>query len=136
MAGAAPACAARAGAGVIRGYAFTGRARTHPSGNAPVPGAGACPGARMPAQVQRGRGRPGPHPRARSRTALRTARLPRARRAHRVQRVLSLIFTAGHLKNSLAIPRVALFVSFELFFYLFFFKRGAKPRNYFLAILH
>lgn len=45
-------------------------------------------------------------PRARSapRTPLLTAGLPRAWRAHRLQPVLCLIFTAGRLKNSLAIP--------------------------------
>lgn len=83
-------------------------------------GAGACRGA--PGAGDARAGAAGPRsPRARSpQSAPRTPLLPRAWRADRLQRVFSFIFTAGHLKNSLAIPRVALFVSSELFCYLFF----------------
>lgn len=97
-----------------------------------------------PRKVQRGCGRPGPHPppppvpapRTAPRTPLLPGCLPKAWRGERPQRVFSLIFTAGHLKNSLAIPRLALFVSSEFFFlFTFSFWGGEKPQNYILAIL-
>lgn len=140
-----PRAGCRAGAGVIRGYGFTRRAQTHPSGKAAAPGGrGPVPalrGARMPAQ---GAARlrtagpahpppPVPTPRTAPRTPLLPGCLPKAWRGERPQRVFSLIFTAGHLKNSLAIPRLALFVSSEFFFsfYFFFFGRGEASKLYF-----
>lgn len=142
MAGATPG-RLQGGGGPCWGGGYSG-IRFHPAGTNPPEWKRGCPGGRglsRGAGARAGAARPrpaGPAPPGRSRAPLRTARLPRAWRADRLQRVLSLIFTAGHSKNSLAVPRVALFVSSELFFYLFFFffKRGAKPRNYFLAILH
>lgn len=115
--------------------------RFHRAGTNPPEWKSSCPGGRGLSRCPGGRGCPrrcsrARSPRARSpQSAPRTPLLPRAWRADRLHRVFSLIFTAGHFKKSLAIPRVALFVSYELFFY-FFFNRGAKPRNYFLAILH
>lgn len=129
MAGATPGrlrgCGGRAGAGVIRGYAFTRRAPTHPSGKAAAPGPEPEPG--WPGRCSP----PGPAPRSF------TAGLPRARRPHRLQPVFVLIFTAGHLKNSLVIPRVALSASSELFFLFVFFKEagGQSLKIIFLVIL-
>lgn len=138
------AAAARAGAGGYSGIRFL-QAGTNPpewksscpGGRGPVP---ALRGVRMPAQVQRGCGRPGPHPPPpvpAPCTPLLTKCLPKAWRGERPQGVFSLMCTAGHLKNSLAIPRVYLLLASEFFFlFTFFIGGGAKPQNYFLAIFH
>lgn len=142
MAGATPG-RLQGGGGPCWGGGYSG-IRFHQAGTNPPEWKSGCPGGRglsrgagMPSQVQRGRARtprartplpaPLPHP-------LRTARLPRAWRAHRLQRLFSPIFTAGHLKNSLVAPRVALFVSSELFFYFIFLREGKASKLFFSSL--
>lgn len=103
------------GQGVIRGYGFTRRARTHPSGKAASSGAGLV--AERSAGVRAGATRPGPHPRG----PRFPHQLPPESVAGRQDPAgLFPYFYSWAFKNSLALPRVALLVSSDFVFICIF----------------
>lgn len=134
MAGATPGrlqgCGGPCWGGGYSGIRFQ-RAGTNPPG-----WKSSCPGAGMAAQVQRGCGRPGPRPPG-PLPAARSSPLPPESGAARPTSACAFpYFYSWALKKFTGYSPRGSFCSFGIIFLFVFFKRGAKPQNYFLAILH